>query len=125
VPGRALGAYLKTRLKGAEVQAVSVSAGNPVIAFSGEIDMATAEAMGSALEPWVQAGGPVTIDLSAVTFIDSSCVHVLIRAAQALGERGCIIVHGAHGAVKKVIDLTGIEAGTNIHIIGCTVLTAA
>jgi anti-sigma B factor antagonist len=107
------------------VEKVQVKAGNPVISFAGELDVATAEAMHSALEPWIRAGGPITVDLSEVTFMDSTGIHALLKAAKALGDRGCIIVHGAHGAVKKVLDITGIDAGPNIHVIGCTVLVPA
>jgi anti-anti-sigma factor len=96
-----------------------------VVAFSGEIDMAVAEEVNAALETWPSAGGPVTIDLSDVTFIDSAGIGALLRAAAALGERGCIIVHGANGPVKKVFELTGVGSGPNIHIIPCTVLVAA
>jgi anti-sigma B factor antagonist len=108
-----------------EVENVQVATGNPVIAFAGELDMATAGAMHTALEPWTRAGGPITVDLSEVTFMDSTGIHALLKAASALGDRGCIIVHGAHGSVKKVLDITGIDAGSNIHVIGCTVLAAA
>lgn len=104
---------------------VQVTTGNPVIAFAGELDMATAGGMHAALDPWIRAGGPVTVDLSEVTFMDSSGIHVLLQAASALGDRGCIIVHGAHGPLVKVIDLTDLDAAPNIHIIGCTVLVAA
>jgi anti-anti-sigma factor len=107
------------------VEKVQVRTGNPVISFAGEIDMATADAMHKALEPWTRAGGPVTVDLSEVTFMDSSGIHALLKAASALCDRGCIIIHGAHGAVKKVLDLVGLEAGPNIHVIGCTVLAPA
>jgi anti-anti-sigma factor len=105
------------------VPAVSVSTGNPVIAFSGEIDMAVADAVGSALSPWVRAGGPIIVDLSGVTFMDSTGLHVFVQAAQRLGERGCLIIHGAHGAVRTVLEITKLdEALENMHFIGCTVL---
>ena len=100
--------------------------GNPVIALSGEIDMATAEGITSMLEPLVEAGGPVVIDLSNVTFMDSTGLHALLEAAKALSERGCIILHGANGAVAKVIEITRLrEARPNLHIIECSVLVEA
>ena len=105
--------------------AVTVSTGNPVIYLSGELDMATAQAVSSALAPWVQAGGPVILDFSAVTFMDTMGLRVLIEAARVLGERGCIIVHGAHGAVSTVLRMTKVdEAMENLHFIECEVLVA-
>jgi anti-sigma B factor antagonist len=108
-----------------EVEKVQVKTGSPVISFAGELDMATAGAMHSALEPWTRAGGPVTVDLSEVSFMDCTGIHALLKAASALGDRGCIIVHGAHGSAKRVLDITGIDAEPNIHVIGCTVLAPA
>jgi anti-sigma B factor antagonist len=105
------------------VATVSVSTGNPVIFLSGDIDLATAHALSSALAPWVRAGGPVILDFSAVSFMDSTGLRVLIEAAKALGERGCIIVHGAHGAVSTVLRMTKVdEAMENVHFIECEVL---
>ena len=101
---------------------VGVEAGNPVIAFSGEIDMATAEGVSSALRPLVEAGGPVTVDLSHVTFMDSSGIHALWEAARGLGDRGCIIIHGARKQIEKVFELTMLDSVPNIHIIPCMVL---
>jgi anti-anti-sigma factor len=97
-----------------------------VIFLSGEIDMATAQTLGSSLQPWVRSGGPVILDFSAVSFMDSTGLHALVDAAKALGERGCIIIHGAHGAISTVLRLTKVdEAMENVHIIECEVLVAA
>ena len=104
---------------------VGVTTGNPVISVSGEIDWATAEGFISALQPWVEAGGPVTVDLSGVTFMDSTGIHAVIEAARALGDRGCIIIHGAHDGIQKVFDLTMLDSVPNVHIIPCTVLVDA
>ena len=105
---------------------IEVRTRNPVIALSGEIDMATAEAMVAALEPSVRAGGPLTLDVSEVTFMDSTALHALVTASRALGERGCIIVHGAHGAVWTLLQMTKIdEVLENMHFIPCTILAPA
>jgi anti-sigma B factor antagonist len=104
---------------------VGVTTGNPVIAFSGEIDLATAEGFASALKPSVERGGPVTVDLSKVTFMDSTGIHAVIEAARGLGDRGCIIIHGAHDGIQKVFELTMLDSVSNIHIIPCAVLVEA
>ena len=107
------------------MSSASVSTGNPVVFLSGEIDMATAQALASALSPWVRAGGPVILEFSAVSFMDSTGLHVLIGAAKALGERGCIIIHGAHGATSTLLRMAKIdEAMENVHFIECEVLVA-
>jgi len=108
------------------VASVSVSTGNPVVCLSGEIDMATAEALRASLEPWIRAGGPVVMDFSAVSFMGSTGLRILIEAARALDERGCIIIHGAHGATSTVLRMTKVdEALENVHFIECDVLVAS
>jgi anti-anti-sigma factor len=104
---------------------LGVKAGNPAIRLSGEIDMSNAGCLSTALRPWVEAGGPVTLDLSAVSFLDSSGIHSLFSAAAALGDRGCIILHGVGGSVAKVLGITGADSVPNIHVIGCDMLRAA
>jgi anti-sigma B factor antagonist len=108
------------------MQGTEVRSGNPVLLLSGEIDRASAEGVSSSLRPLIEAGGPVIIDLSRVTFMDSTGLHVLLEAAKVLGERGCIIVHGAQGAVAKVIEITRLaQTRGNLHIIECSVLVRA
>jgi anti-sigma B factor antagonist len=108
------------------VQTLAVSTGNPVVALSGQIDLANAEAIGAALEPWLSAGGPLTLDLSGVTFMDSTGLHLLVKAAKSLAGRGCLIIHGAHGPVWRLLELTKLEqALENMHFIECTVLVEA
>jgi anti-anti-sigma factor len=107
------------------LQAVGSSTGNPVIAFSGEIDMATAGEIRTQLEAPIHLGGPVVLDVSGVTFMDSTGIHAFIEAANALGKRGCIIIHGANGAVARVLEI--VQMGTllpNLHLIDCSVLAA-
>lgn len=108
------------------MEGVGVSSGNSVISFWGEIDMASAAKASSALAPAVEVGGPVVIDVSGVTFMDSTGIHAFLKAGQALGRRGCLIIHGAHGSVARVFEVSQLAAvQPNIHIIGCMVLVAA
>jgi anti-anti-sigma regulatory factor len=66
------------------------------------------------------------IDLSKVTFMDSTGVQALLAVADALGDRGCLILHGVDGTVRKVIELVQARSvRANIHIIDCTILALA
>lgn len=56
--------------------------------------------------------------------MDSSGIHALCEAARTLGDRGCIIVHGAQGSVARVLEMTQIGLRPNIHLIDCDVLAA-
>jgi anti-sigma B factor antagonist len=57
-----------------------------VVALSGELDLAGTERLTAALAEAQASGGPLTVDLSDLDFIDSSGLGVLVRfnnAAQA------------------------------------------
>src|SRR3954470_11452409 len=59
-----------------------------VVALTGELDLAGAGALAEALREGREAGGPLTIDLTELEFIDSSGLGALVRfhnAAQAAG----------------------------------------
>ena len=95
---------------------------NGMIRLSGEIDLATADGVALLLKPMVDAGGPVVVDLSDVTFMDTTGIHVLVRAADDLAEHGCLIIHGARGGVSEVIAMTQLGSlRPNIHIMDCDV----
>ena len=89
--------------------------------LSGELDMASVGAFDSALMPLCAAGGPVTIQVSDLTFMDSTGLHALVRAALELKDRGCIIIHGLDGnrSIRKVLELSRVDEISNIHLIGC------
>jgi anti-anti-sigma regulatory factor len=53
--------------------------------------------------------------------MDSSGVQTIIAAAK-LAPDACIVLHGVHDEVQRVVELTGIDAALpNLHIIPCTV----
>src|SRR3954449_92337 len=108
------------------MQTVPTEFRNPVVALSGEIDMANAVGIAHSVKPLIKAGGPIVIDVSGVTFIDSTGVQALFAVVDALGDRGCVVLHGVNGTVRKIIDLIQLQSvRPNIHIIDCTVLALA
>jgi anti-anti-sigma factor len=87
--------------------------------LSGELDLATLPLMESTIAPAVAEGGPITLDLSDLTFIDSSGVGSIIRNLKALPS-GCIVLHGVRNAAQRVMEVMGVKAET-LHVIPCTV----
>lgn len=78
--------------------------------------MQTAPAFEEALARGVETGGPVLVDLSGVTFMDSTAIHVLVRTAKELLGRGCVIVHGEQPHVARVLDITALDRQfENLH----------
>jgi anti-anti-sigma factor len=87
---------------------------------SGELDMANASAFKAALDALLPIGGPVTIDMRKLRFMDSSGIQVIMAAAKA-GPDACIVLHGVHDQVDRVIEVTGIDGKlSNLHVIPCT-----
>ena len=54
----------------------------------GEIDVSNADILTDALEPEVEQGGDLTLDLTGLTFMDSSGIQVIIRTARRLEGSG-------------------------------------
>src|SRR5207244_10935452 len=78
--------------------------------LSGELDLAEAETLVDAARD-ANGAGSVVLDLSALTFVDSSGVSALLSAAQLCRDRGqSFTVTGAHGVVGAVFRISGIEA---------------
>ena len=88
--------------------------------LSGELDMANADSFAAAFRENLSAGGPLTVDMRKLQFMDSSGIQAIIAAAR-LAPEACIVLHGVHDQVQKVVEMTGIDRVTNLHVMPCTV----
>ena len=82
-----------------------------VLSVHGEIDLGTAPALREALLPVLEhQTGPVVVDLSEVTFMDSTGVHVLVDTLRRLEpqNRRLAIVCREGGQVHRVLALVGL-----------------
>ena len=59
-----------------------------VIALRGEIDIAGLDDLQSAVEPYLAPGQTVVLDLSNVTFADSTLLKVLVQARGKANDTG-------------------------------------
>ncbi len=92
--------------------------GVAVLVVRGEIDISTAARFQEALSAAVSGGhGSLVLDLSAVTFIDSTAVHILSTIACALdAQRRRLAVACAEGRqVHRVLSLTGLPASVAVY----------
>jgi anti-anti-sigma factor len=89
--------------------------------LSGELDMSCSEDFKLALGRLISHGGPVSIDMRHLRFMDSSGIAVILAGAREAPEDSCITLHGVHDTVERVVGVTGIEAVPNLHVISCTV----
>ena len=89
-----------------------------MIVVTGEIDMATAPMLGRELTAAIEsADGPVVLDLSDVTFFDSSGLRVAIVAHRDLGEQGrrLAVVCTPEGHVRRTFALAGLADVLDLH----------
>lgn len=84
-----------------------------VVAVAGAVDMASAPQLGNVLAA-VLAGSPVVlvIDLSAVDFLGSMGLNVLLRARRDIGSGGLRVV--ATGAARRSIEVAGLDGALQL-----------
>jgi anti-sigma B factor antagonist len=88
----------------------------PVIAVTGEIDVATAPQLRECLHRVIAEGGnTVVLDLLGVTFLDSTALGVLVGALKRCRELGGDLhVVVADPRIMKIFEITGL---TNVFTI--------
>jgi hypothetical protein len=77
--------------------------------------------MHTAIGEAISRGGPLTIDMSDVSFVDPPGVGAILNYVEARPS-GCIILHGVHSGVGKLMNIMGVEHPPKLHVIPCTLL---
>ncbi|MBV8951462.1 MAG: STAS domain-containing protein [Actinobacteria bacterium] len=80
--------------------------GRAVVQLSGELDMATAPEFVERAEPLVGTWPTIVLDLSRLTFCDSSGLHAFIelrRRCEHAGHR--LVLRAPTPAVRRVLEL--------------------
>jgi stage II sporulation protein AA (anti-sigma F factor antagonist) len=83
----------------------------------GEIDMATAPALSEALLAAVAGANAITVDMSDVTFMDSSGLQAILAAAAEATAEEPLVVKDPSPAVLRVMELVGVEQMPQIRIV--------
>jgi anti-sigma B factor antagonist len=87
----------------------TVRDGVRIVHVTGELDLATAPQLQHVLDDRSAEAGAVVVDLSAVEFVDSSGLRLLVvelRRCESEGRRFAV-VPGA-GEARRVIELSGL-----------------
>lgn len=109
---------MNTRLQGS-VTVRGSEVGALVVSISGEFDAVLSPRVLAVL---VDAAGrnavqTVHVDLSSVTFMDSSGIRALLQGQQAVAARGGTIrVVQASATVRRLLELTGLEEQLNLAV---------
>lgn len=86
------------------------------VSVAGEVDVSNAHEMGDVLDELVAQGArKVDVDLSAVPYIDSTGIGVLVGAAHRISEAdGEMTISKPQPNVLRVLTLLGV--GTEFHV---------
>jgi anti-sigma B factor antagonist len=80
--------------------------------LAGEIDLASIDALEAAITATEQdaaADGDVVLDMSGVTFLDSSGLRVLVTANDRLAGAGSrLVIRRPSASVLRVLEITGL-----------------
>ena len=87
----------------------------PVLKIEGEIDLATTDDLGAALERVLTDTPDVVVDLEGVTFIGVAGVRVCLGAAAALNGAGPLRFVNAP-RLAWLLDVIGLQAVDTIEI---------
>ncbi|WP_308010817.1 STAS domain-containing protein [Streptomyces sp. AC495_CC817] len=88
-----------------------------IVTLRGEIDHDVTDELTDALLPYGSATPPRTVvDLSGVTFMDSSGINALITAHQGMSDaQGWLRMAGAQTSVLRVLQLVGLNQVIDCH----------
>jgi anti-sigma B factor antagonist len=85
------------------------------VAFSGELDLAGVDRAREAIAEAEERDGMVVLDLSELTFIDSTGLEVVLRAARRAQESGRrLVVARPSQYVRRLFELTAIDQSLDI-----------
>ena len=81
-----------------------------LLTVAGEFDATSAAVFDEAVEAALDGGARLmTLDLSDVSFLDSSGLRSVVNASNRITERGGrLAVAGLSGAAQRVLELTGL-----------------
>jgi anti-sigma B factor antagonist len=84
--------------------------GAPGVLVDGEVDIDTARELTAALDEAIRdTQGVFVVDLCDVDFLDSSGVHVLLRARAVLGrEERALVIVCPPGPARRMFEVAGI-----------------
>ncbi len=84
----------------------------------GELDASNVTSLSEALQPEIDRGGDLTLDLAGLAFMDSTGIQVLVRTAQGLEGRGNLILVSPGTLVRRILELIPVQKLDNVQIVG-------
>ncbi len=91
-----------------EILRIRASKGSSAAALIGELDLSSYGRAAAELDHLFRATGDVRLDLSELTFVDSSGIRLFIRLHQALEGRGRLVLASPASSVARVMEIAGL-----------------
>jgi anti-sigma B factor antagonist len=90
--------------------------GSVVVSLAGELDLYNAHEVREALlECCAEAPDRLVVDLSGVTFIDSTALGVLIEARTKLEDRRGFLLAAPGLETKRALEISGLDRHFAVH----------
>jgi len=90
--------------------------GARVVALTGELDFLSASDLGARLsEMRGKTGNALVIDVSGLTFIDSTGLNVLVAGVQAIQATSSVVVAGASKHVSRVFEIVRLDETVRVE----------
>jgi anti-sigma B factor antagonist len=89
--------------------------GDGVLWLSGEFDMAEVERFVRTATAWVDGRREVVVDLSELTFLDSSGIGAVVRFANLVCAKG-LFLRDPSESVGTVLTITGVDRLTGVTV---------
>lgn len=108
-------------MTGIQITTEPTAPGVTTITAAGELDVATAHLLRQQLIEVFVAGGPgerLVIDLTGITFLDSTGLGVLVGAHKRCLARGASMTVVASDFAARVMRLTGLDALWDLQAAG-------
>ena len=84
----------------------------------GELDASNVTSLSEALQPEIDRGGDLRLDLAGLAFMDSTGIQILVRTAQGLEGRGNLILVSPGNLVRRILELIPVQKLDNVQIVG-------
>ena len=85
--------------------------------LAGALDLATVAEARSRVEAILRPGAEVTFDLARLDFMDSTGLNLFLVVLKALGDDGRLVLRGARGLVRRVLEVSGLEDRPTIVVL--------
>jgi anti-sigma B factor antagonist len=85
--------------------------GKVVVSVGGDVDLVTSQRLRRVLEDAVQVNPQVEVDLTGLTFIDSSGLSALVEGHRAARDAGGVVVlRNPTPMLRRLLDITRLDS---------------